>query len=236
MTWLARLEVEAERIYAERLVDNYAWHKRIWQDCFASAPDAKRDFLSRIDRNDRGCWVWILAEREPIQPHWCTPENFGIKTINDSFFSHRFYAFDLVANPTKCIDPRGPDGQKILRRNGKRTKGKRIPIVNPDELRNWLVRKSEVRCRDEELAVDVASGFRIVESRPLEISPMVENHFRKQEHAAYHGGVRFRGILEVINREQFVETYHRGIGSAKGFGFGLLLLAPVNLPLISNNQ
>jgi CRISPR system Cascade subunit CasE len=83
--------------------------------------------------------------------------------------------------------------------------------------------------------LDVPGGFRIVQGKPLEIRPMVESHFRKKdkktgkEHAAYHGGVQFRGTLEVIDQEPFIETYQAGIGSAKGFGFGLLLLAPINL-------
>jgi CRISPR system Cascade subunit CasE len=58
---------------------------------------------------------------------------------------------------------------------------------------------------------------------------MVENHFRRKEDSAYHGGVQFRGILEVTDRERLIQTYESGIGSAKGFGFGLLLLAPINL-------
>ena len=64
---------------------------------------------------------------------------------------------------------------------------------------------------------------------------MVESHFRKKdkkkgkEYAAYHGGVQFRGILEVTDQKDFEITYHAGVGSAKGFGFGLLLLAPVKL-------
>jgi CRISPR system Cascade subunit CasE len=33
----------------------------------------------------------------------------------------------------------------------------------------------------------------------------------------------------VTDTERFAETYHSGIGSAKSFGFGLLLLAPINL-------
>ena len=68
-----------------------------------------------------------------------------------------------------------------------------------------------------------------MEEKPLEIRPMVESHFRKKDLSGYHGGVQFRGTLEVIDPERFIETYQSGIGSAKGFGFGLLLLAPVKL-------
>jgi CRISPR system Cascade subunit CasE len=58
---------------------------------------------------------------------------------------------------------------------------------------------------------------------------MVESHFRKKDQSAYHGGVQYRGTLEVTSREDFIKSYQEGIGSAKGFGFGLLLLAPINL-------
>jgi CRISPR system Cascade subunit CasE len=107
--------------------------------------------------------------------------------------------------------------------DGKRKNGKRVPLVNLEELHSWIIRKS------------ITGGFRVVEDKPLEISPMMESHFRKKDRksgkdqSAYHGGVLFRGTLEVIDPEKFVETYQSGIGSAKGFGFGLLLLAPLNL-------
>jgi CRISPR system Cascade subunit CasE len=236
MTWLARLDVDIQRVYAERFVDSYAWHKCIWRDCFASDPDAKREFLTRLERGERSYRVWILSGREPKQPRWCTPQNFAVKPIGDAFLSHQYYAFDLIANPTKCLNPTTSDGQRILRNNSKRTKGKRVAIVRPEELRNWLVRKSQIRALDEKTGVEIPGGFRIVDGKSLDVSPMVENHFRKGEHAAYHGAVRFRGVLEVIDREQFAATYQKGIGSGKAFGFGLLLIAPVTAPTIASNS
>lgn len=238
MSWLARLEVDSEAAYAEGIRDNYAWHKRLWEDCFPKDSSADRDFLSRIDPMERAYRLWILAKREPVRPRWCLSENFSVKEIATSFLTHRFYAFDLRANPVKTIAYRGPDGKKLLRPDGKPRQGKRVPLVKEDELRDWLARKGHVRCRDKNengVIVDVPGGFRIVEDKPLEIRPMTEVYFRKknkktnQEEAAYHGGVQFRGTLEVTDHESFVKTYQSGIGSAKGFGFGLLLLAPVNL-------
>lgn len=132
-------------------------------------------------------------------------------------------------NPVKALVQRDENGQPLLGENGKRKRGKRVPLVKPDELQAWLVRKGEIRCRDNETGQDVPGGFRIMEDRPLEISPMMESHFRKKGQSAYHGGVQFRGTFEVTDRARFIETYHTGIGSAKGFGFGLLLLAPINL-------
>ncbi len=229
MSWLARLEFDAEIAYAEGISDSYAWHKRLWEGCFPGAPDAKRDFLTRIDQIEGAFRLWLLAQRKPVRPQWCPPEGFALKEIASSFLSHQYYAFDLRANPVKTVVQRGPNGETLLRSDGKRKQGKRVPLVKPEELRAWLVQKGKARCRDKETGLDVPGGFRIVEEKPLEISPMVESHFRKKGQAGYHGGVQFRGILEVTDPVKFIETYQSGIGSAKSFGFGLLLLAPVKM-------
>jgi len=230
MTWLARLEIDAETARAEDISDSYDWHERLWE-CYPGVPDQKRTeigFLTRIDILERAFRLWVLAKKKPARPLWCPPDGFALKEIAASFFAHRYYAFDLRANPVKTLVQRGPNGETLFGPKGKRKHGKRVPLVKPEELRAWLIRKGEVRCR-EDTGFDVPGGFRIVEERPLEISPMVENHFRKKGQPAYHGGVQFRGILEVTDPARFIESYQTGIGSAKGFGFGLLLLAPVNL-------
>jgi CRISPR system Cascade subunit CasE len=231
MIWLARLEVDTETVLREEIFDNYAWHEKLWQ-CFPDAtPDTKRDFLTRVDPLVGAFQLWVLSKSKPRLPTWCPENGFSVKEIASSFLSHRYYAFDLRVNPVKSLAQRSPNGEILLRDDGKRVRSKRVPLVKPDELRAWIIRKGEVRCRVPITGQDVPGGFRIVEEKPLEISPMVENHFRirKKGHSAYHGGVQFRGILEVTNQEHFFQTYQFGIGSAKGFGFGLLLLAPVNL-------
>lgn len=228
MNWLARLDVEAETAHAEEICDSYVWHKKLW-DCFPNVPNAQRDFLTRIDSLEGAFRLWVLSKSKPVCPQWCPTGGFALKQIAESFLSYRFYYFDVRTNPVKALVQRDESGQPLLWENGKRKRGKRVPLVKSDELRAWLVRKGEVRCRDQETGQNVPGGFRLVEEKPLEISPMMESHFRKKGQSAYHGGVQFRGTLEVTDRERFIETYQSGIGSAKGFGFGLLLLAPINL-------
>jgi CRISPR system Cascade subunit CasE len=228
MNWLARLDVDAKVASAERIFDSYAWHRKLW-DCFPEMPEARRDFLTRIDPLEGEYRLWVLSQMKPVCPHWCSDDGFAVKQIAESFLSHRYYAFDLKANPVKAVVQRDDNDKQEVLPNGKKKRGKRVPLVKPDELTAWLIRKGKVRCRDPKSGVEIPGGFRIIADRPLEISPMVESHFRKKEHAAYHGGVQFRGTLEVTDREQFIQSYQSGIGSAKGFGFGLLLLAPVNL-------
>ncbi|MEW6440778.1 MAG: type I-E CRISPR-associated protein Cas6/Cse3/CasE [bacterium] len=226
MSWLVRMEIGLETATAAGIVDSYTWHKRLW-DCFPGRPDGNRDFLTRIDLLEGAFRVWVLARTKLSRPKWCPPEEFGLKEIAPSFLSHQHYAFDLRANPVKTVVRRGPKGEILLGANGRRRHGKRVPLVKPQELKTWLIRKGSLRSHDEESGEAVPGGFRIVE--PLEISPMTETHFRRKGLSAYHGGVQFRGVLEVTSREHFTDTYYAGIGSAKGFGFGLLLLAPVAL-------
>ncbi len=209
MSWLACMEIDSETAFLGGIPDSYGWHQRLWR-CFPGQPDRKRDFLTRIDTVEGGFRVWLLSPSRPTRPDWCPPECFAAKEIAESFLAHRYYAFSLRANPAKCLVQRNEQGER--RRNGKR-----VPLIKPVELREWLDRKGE------------QGGFQIAEKPPLDIGPMVKSHFRKGKRAACHGGVEFRGVLEVTDPSVFKETYRKGIGSAKGFGFGLLLLKPVNL-------
>ncbi len=233
MTWLARLEINADIVHSEGISnDIYIWHKMLWE-CNPGDPHAKRDFLTRIDQLAGAYRFWILAQRKPECPQWCPSECFAVNKVSPTFLSHQYYAFDLKANPTKTIVQRDVNGETLYRANGKRKHGKRVPLVKQEELREWLIQKGRIRsviCRKSEDKVEIPGGFRILDENPLKISPMIANHFRKNDNQfGYHGGVQFRGTLEVTEREHFIKTYQSGVGSAKGFGFGLLLLSPINL-------
>ena len=183
MNWLARLEVNAEIAHDEKISDSYAWHKKLWE-CFSEVPDQKRTevgFLTRIDILEGAFRLWVLAKRKPERPQWCPVEGFALKKISPSFLTHRYYAFDLRANPVKTVVQRGPNGETLYRPDGKRKSGKRVPLVKENELREWLIQKGKARFKDQRTGQDVPGGFRIVEDRPLEVSPMVANHFRKKD-------------------------------------------------------
>lgn len=215
MSWLVRMEIDARLAYEKRIIDSYAWHRALWE-CFPGEPDKKRDFLTRVDGRQGYFTAWILTPEKPTRPAWCGQEHFAVKEVAPGFLSHRLYAFDLRANPTRALVQRDGSGAPLCRPNGKRKSGKRVPLIKEDELRSWIERKA------------LAGGFRIDDSCPLEIGLMEESYFSQKWNRAYHGGVQFRGRLEVIDRTLFERTYYSGIGGAKGFGFGLLLLAPVS--------
>lgn len=148
-----------------------------------------------------------------IEPDWSLlPEGYlatparVLPAWTPTFRAGQKFAFRLRANPTVKRDNR------------------RLPLVAERERLTWLVRKAE------------AGGF----SLPLfatqdgELLPRVTltGEDTVTTHACRGQGVilnavRYDGVLNVTDPTTFAETVRNGIGSAKGFGFGLLSLAPV---------
>jgi len=212
MSWLGRIRLDTDTIKKLHLFDPYEWHKKLWM-CVPKQNDSNRDFLSRIDVYDEYTQAWLLSNREPICPNWCSPDAFMMKRVAPTFLSHKKYVFDLLANPVvKNLEKKSPDGNVVLH-NGKPVLKRQT--VHPDKLVEWIDRKAS------------ENGFSISNTKPLEVGPVVKTYFYKQGIRGCHGGVQFRGVLDVTDPVKFSEAYHKGIGAAKGFGFGMLLLSPV---------
>ncbi len=130
-----------------------------------------------------------------------TPPQWGrwqVKSVADSFLEHDRYRFQLKANPT------------MRRREDRR----RIALYDEAKLREWMRRKAE------------QAGFRIADDSLVVGAPMDET-FVRDHRRGKHVAVDFQGLLRVTDRERFQHAFLHGIGSAKAFGFGLLLLQPV---------
>ena len=198
-----------------RIRDTYDWHQRVWQ-AFGGRDGAPRDFLSRVDEKDDAYRLLVVSATPPRKPDWCPTDCFQTKPIADAFFEHPRYRFSLRANPTKKIID--PDKPKVIRPDGRidRNKNaKRVPLIRREDLLAWLNRKAG----DGGFAVDIEAVHTV---------PRGREYFFKPGARGVHHAVEFRGVLEVTDRPKFRETFVRGIGSAKAFGFGLLALAPVN--------
>lgn len=212
MNYLTKIEIDHSLAFSVGLLDNYSWHKALWS-CFPMDPTANRDFLTRIDTLESGFRAWILSIKKPVCPSWCQPDLFQIKSVSDGFLEHRFYNFDLKANPTKRM--------RLNKQEANQRLGQRIPLVKKEDLMLWMTRKAE------------HSGFQLIHPETLEIGPSVEHFFKKEGNKAsetvygVHSCVHFRGTLEVVDKEKFKIAYCHGLGSAKSFGYGLLLLAPI---------
>jgi CRISPR system Cascade subunit CasE len=114
-------------------------------------------------------------------------------------------AFRLRANPTKRL---GKSATHDI--------GKRVGIYNEDKQIKWLEDKAKI------------GGFsiiRVMVSRDERIRD--EIHRKNQTYDLQLLSVQFDGLLRILDQDMTRKTVENGIGSAKGFGLGLLSLAPV---------
>ena len=121
------------------------------------------------------------------------------KSVAPGFLEHETYRFQLKANPT-------------MRRSADK---RRLAIYDETRLRDWIKRKAST------------GGFALVDDL-LDIGAPVDESFVKDGRRGKHVAVDFAGVLRVTDRSRFTTSFNTGIGSAKGFGFGLLMLQPLN--------
>jgi CRISPR system Cascade subunit CasE len=98
--------------------------------------------------------------------------------------------------------------------------GSRVGLGRKEDQLAWLQRKAS------------NAGFRVVtvdiSDRGLVRQFLTENHPLSQAEASRsvtHLGVQFDGRLQVADPARLLKTIRDGVGSAKGFGYGLLSLA-----------
>lgn len=218
---LVKIKIGYEQLARLKIVDNYSWHEKAWA-IFEHHTELKErrlksekdkgptPFLSRLTQKTEHVELIILSKFKPLKPDWCEGGQWQTITIDERFLSHDFYFFDLYANPTKSV--KKPDV------NGGYTKnGKRLTIMdNPGQL-TWLRRKG------------IDYGFQLLDEFPLRIEKPVDHPFKRKGERGMHIGVRFQGMLKVVKHDLFKKAVSEGIGSAKGFGFGMLLVKPTQL-------
>ncbi len=112
-------------------------------------------------------------------------------------------AFNVEANPTKRLAADGPEGRK----------GARVPLRDDAALAAWIARHAD------------KGGFEIIHES-LGIERVGRQTASLKGAANRHWDVvSFHGHLRVTDAAAFATALAKGIGSAKGFGFGLLSIA-----------
>jgi CRISPR system Cascade subunit CasE len=221
MTNLVKITIGYELLAKEKIHDNYAWHKKAWtlfeQNPKLSERKKKPErekgttpFLSRYMLQQHQAELLLVSVYLPVKPDWCGHHQWHHIEIDENYLSQKSYFFDLYANPTRSV--KKPDG------NGGYTKnGRRLTLMDESSLLAWLMRKGENH------------GFRLEENFPLQIGKPVSHHFNRKGKKGLHIGVRFQGALCVTAPDDFKKAFHEGIGTAKGFGFGMLMIKPAQI-------
>ncbi len=207
MTYLTQVLIDSDTARQLKLWkwNSYDWHRAVWK-AFPGRDGEKRDFLTRLDERSEGARLLIVSPVEPTRPDWCPPYAWQTKRIPETYCGKSRYAFQLCANPTKKVTKLNTDGSPAKN-------GKRVPLRQREELVAWIERKGE------------QGGFKVDKDR-LRTIPHGPERFEKNGTCGLHTSVEFAGVLTVSDPEKFHETFGSGIGSAKAFGFGLLVIVP----------
>ena len=112
------------------------------------------------------------------------------------------YRFDLIAYPSKKVEPKG----ELRRRSQRRV------LNSPAERTAWLARKGN------QYGFDILS---VVELESTQVSGWHDSSKGgSMKFAAYH----YQGVLSITNVAVFRDAVQHGIGPEKAYGCGMLLL------------
>jgi len=202
--FLARLQLNQSRRAVGWASNPYRVHQRL-----RLAWPAEPRLLFRIEDLPDGRGTQILVQAHS-SPDWSAafgdfpvllgpPEH---KSFEPRLETGRRYRFRLLANPT--AKKKNEQGRPV-----------RLSLFKEDDQRSWLARK--LAGAGAELLGCTAAARGLQRSR---------KHSQKQEGMQTHFAVSFEGLLRVNDPARLQEAVEHGIGPAKGYGFGLLSLAP----------
>jgi len=157
--------------------------------------------LYRVDTNAQTGYPEILVQSTKV-PDWVklnVDSNFLISPIESKEFVTSFRNGQIFH-------------YRLLANPTVKRDGKRLGLLTDEEQIAWLNRKGG------------NGGFQVQQVRTV---PHGFISGKRPEGKMTFHGVRFEGILQVTDSGQFLKTLENGIGSGKGFGFGLLSLAPL---------
>jgi CRISPR system Cascade subunit CasE len=218
-----RPDAAGNREFWKMMGSEYQAHHMVW-DLFTDSPDRERDFLYRVEENEGLPTIYSACEREPVN-------RGGMWTIETKPYDPvlrpgQQLAFVLRANPvrTKC-DEKGKhhrhdvvmEVKTRLKQQGRpREEWPPEPEIVQQAGFAWLATKGE------------ASGFS-VEEEAVRADGYVQRRFRKRK-GRYEISIStldYTGVLTVTDPERFKAALYNGIGPAKGFGCGMMMVRPV---------
>lgn len=219
-----RLKPEAaeNRDFWRSFGGEYQTHNLIWS-LFTDGPDRERDFLYRQELTGSVPTFYAVSERKPVNRGgmWLIESKEyapvlregqrlefvlqanPVRTKRDE--NGRYHRHDVVMNAKKRLQEdllpasEMPSQQEIIQEAGFAW------LASRSEKHGFSVLNGEVR----------ADGYRQMRfykkkgQRPIQIST-----------------IDFTGLLTVIEPEAFLHALLTGIGSAKGFGCGMMMIRP----------
>lgn len=214
-TFLSQTTVPWVLALRQGLNDPYKLHQWIWE-ALPDDPDAERDFLFRADVKNQRLRILLLSERVPAPGDRC---EWRTTEVSETFLGHGAYRFQLRANPTfrRASDHR------------------RLALFDETKIREWFVRKlADAGCEipvGDDYECEIAGEIR--HEPVLDLKTTAPRKLQFQKGGGARTGTLYSvdasGTIVVRDEAAFRKAFDAGIGPARGFGFGLLMLQPVNL-------
>lgn len=214
----------------------YALHQAVWR-LFPHAAGKPRDFLYRVDTVAGRPQVWTLS---PQPPQTSSLWRCEAKEVEPLLQAGDRLEIEVRVNPV--VSTRKPENRHEPAgdpANAGRGKKRRHDVVMDLKSRlRWKERRPEERQSEAELVQQATSewlaaragraGMRILS---LRAEGYRQDRFQRPGQAA---GVKvelgvcdLQGIVEIVEPEAFLATWRQGLGPAKGFGCGLILMRRV---------
>ncbi|WP_280502410.1 type I-E CRISPR-associated protein Cas6/Cse3/CasE [Nocardia farcinica] len=188
---------------------------------FAPTGDREGRVLWRVDRRDHAIDLYVVSPAEPDFTHvveqagWPTTTAWATRKylpLLDNLTVGQQWHFRLTANPVRAAVDRG-EGTELAR-------GKRSGLTEEGQV-DWLLRRAE------------ANGFRLGSCRgpggdepDVRITDRSTLRFRRGPATVTLSTATYEGTLEVADPSTLRRALVGGIGRAKGYGCGLMTLAP----------
>lgn len=229
---------ELSRLVAK---DTYRAHQLVW-DLFGDTPDRKRDYMYRRETVDSQPIFYIVSQRPPAPTNdaW----NVVTKDYAPRIEAGEQFVFRVRVNPV--VERQGDPvldeaGQPKLRTSVKRTGEIKRKVVRHDVVmaakkamgdswndkfsldrlkeaaRGWLGVGEESRCSRHGFSVEDLSAHSYIQHRI----------YRGKQEPIRFSTLELEGTLTVLEPDGFRKMLFNGIGHAKAFGCGLLLVRRV---------
>ncbi|MCW5599751.1 MAG: type I-E CRISPR-associated protein Cas6/Cse3/CasE [Nitrosomonas sp.] len=188
----------------------YNLHRQLWRlfpgeekEIRSNGEESRQGFLFRIEDIPMGRPARLLVQSRRMPQTAPDIVLVGTREINPQPVSDQHLAFLITANPVKTITDRERDTK-----HGKQSEKCRVPLIKEEDQREWITRK----------LVDAG------EIKAANVLPHAPVYFRKGNRGGKLVTATFEGVMCVRNPNILVTLMENGIGPAKAFGCGLLLV------------
>lgn len=198
----------------------YQVHEVIW-GLFADHPDRKRDFLYRAELTGRDPVVYLLSLREPVYQGqiW----DILSKPFNPVLQKGDILSFRVRVNPVVTKTEPDPERKRIRHRHDIIMDAKRkLKEENSQFSMADLVQQESVRWLSQR---GENGGFSLFNDRVIAggYRKMQFSQGRKKNTISI-SVVDCDGVLRVTDPDLFSQMLCKGLGPAKGFGCGLMMV------------